>query len=140
MIPITPAIALSEGEIHFDFVRSSGAGGQNVNKVSTAVQLRFDAAGSPALTPEVRERLARLAGTRLTSDGVLILKAQSFRTQERNRRDALERLVELIRQAARQPTPRRPTKPSRASQQRRLEAKSQRAQTKQARRTLPRED
>lgn len=137
MIPITPAIALSESEIQFDFVRSSGAGGQNVNKVSTAVQLRFDAHNSPALSPEVRERLAQLAGSRMTNDGVLILKAQSFRTQDKNRQDALERLIELLRQAARQPTPRRPTKPSRASQQRRLEAKSQRSATKQARRAAP---
>ncbi len=140
MIPITPAIALAESEIHFDFVRSSGAGGQNVNKVSTAVQLRFDAANSQALAPEVRERLVKIAGSRMTGDGVLILKAQSFRTQERNRQDALERLIALIRQAAHKPTIRRPTKPSRASQQRRLEAKSQRSQTKQARRSLGHED
>ena len=137
MISITPAIAISPSEIQFDFVRSSGAGGQNVNKVSTAVQLRFDVANSPSLPEDVRERLARIAGSRLTNEGVLILKAQSFRTQEKNRQDALERLIELIRQAALKPTVRRPTKPSRASQQRRLEAKSQRSATKQARRTPP---
>lgn len=135
MIPITPAIALAPSEIQFDFVRSSGAGGQNVNKVSTAVQLRFDVANSPSLPQDVRERLARIAGSRMTNEGVLILKAQTFRTQDKNRQDALQRLVELIRQAALKPTIRRPTKPSRASQQRRLEAKSQRSATKQARRS-----
>jgi ribosome-associated protein len=137
MIPITPAIALSQNEIQFDFVRSSGAGGQNVNKVSTAVQLRFDVQNSPSLPDDVRERLAKIAGSRLTNDGVLIIKAQSFRTQEKNRQDALERLIEMIRQAAHKPTIRRPTKPSRASQQRRLDAKSQRSQVKQSRRAMP---
>ena len=138
MISVTPTISLDESEFQFDFVRSSGAGGQNVNKVSTAVQLRFDAAHSPSLPDEVRVRLLRLAGSRATTEGVLIIKAQAFRTQERNRRDAVERLVELIRVAAQPPKIRRKTKPSLASQRRRVEAKRQRSQTKQLRRAVPR--
>src|SRR5512135_1592452 len=99
MIEVTSTIHIDENELHFDFVRSSGPGGQNVNKVSTAVQLRFDAAHSPSLQEEVRQRLMRLAGNRLTSEGVLVIEAHRFRTQEQNRQDAVQRLTLLIRQA-----------------------------------------
>jgi len=134
MIQITPHIALRPDEIHEEFVRSSGAGGQNVNKVSTAVQLRFDVRNSPSLSEDVKERLLRLAGSRATGDGVLLLKAQSQRTQERNREEAFERLAELIRRAAVRPIVRRPTKPTRASQVRRLNEKRVAGARKQARR------
>src|SRR5580704_19278357 len=137
MIRINAAIAIDEREIEESFVRASGPGGQNVNKVSSAVQLRFDLSRSRSLPEEVRERLARLAGRRLTRDGVIVIIAQRYRTQERNRQDALDRLVALIRRAAVPPTPRRPTKPSRAAKERRLQAKARRATVKQQRRTAP---
>lgn len=133
MIQITPHLFLREDEIHEEFVRSSGAGGQNVNKVSSAVQLRFDIKGSPSLPDDVKERLLRLAGGRVTGEGVLVLKAQTQRTQERNRQEALARLVELIGRAAVRPLVRRPTKPSRASQRRRLDEKRAQSERKQAR-------
>jgi ribosome-associated protein len=126
MIRITDRIAIEDGELIESFIRSSGPGGQNVNKLSTAVQLRFDVRHSPSLTEEVRARLARLAGKRLTREGVLVITAQSHRTQERNRADAFDRLVALIREAAVRPVPRRPTKPTKASRQRRLESKKRR--------------
>ena len=127
MIRITDHIALDESELDESFIRSSRPGGQNVNKLSTAVQLRFDVRRSPSLTDEVRARLERLAGKRLTRDGVLIITAQSHRTQERNRADALDRLVDLVRQAAVRPVPRRATKPTKASRRRRLESKKRRS-------------
>ncbi|BCM90186.1 peptidyl-tRNA hydrolase ArfB [Abditibacteriota bacterium] len=133
MIQITPHISLRPDEIHEEFVRSSGAGGQNVNKVSTAVQLRFDIANSPSLSDEVKERLLRLAGSRATGEGVLILKAQTQRTQERNREEALARLIELVQQAAIRPVMRRPTKPTRASQRRRLDEKRANSERKRLR-------
>lgn len=133
MIPITHAIALDETELSETFIRGSGPGGQNVNKVSTAVQLRFDVRNSPSLPEEVKARLERLAGKRLTLDGVLIITAQRHRTQERNRADALERLVELIQEATRRPKPRRPTRPTLASKKRRLESKSKRSEVKRNR-------
>ncbi len=136
MIHITRNIVLDESEVREEFVRASGPGGQNVNKVATAVQLRFDAANSPALTDEIRARLARLAGRRMTDDGVLIITAQRFRTQNRNRQDAMDRLVELIRGAAEPPKRRRKTKPPPASKERRLEGKRRRSQTKQLRRAV----
>ncbi|RYX85424.1 aminoacyl-tRNA hydrolase [bacterium] len=123
MIYVTPQISLREDEIHEEFVRSSGAGGQNINKVSTAVQLRFDINNSPSLSDEVKERLLRLAGNRATSGGVLILKAQTQRTQEKNREEALSRLIELVQKASIRPIIRRATKPTRASQRRRLDEK-----------------
>jgi ribosome-associated protein len=133
MIRITDTIAIGEDELSERFVRAAGPGGQNVNKVATAVQLRFDVRRSPNLPDEVRTRLVRLAGRRLTRDGVLVIIAQRFRTQERNREDATERLVSLIRQAAVRPTPRRPTRPTKASRERRLTAKKRRAGVKSLR-------
>lgn len=133
MIPITKDIALDEDDICFNFIRSSGPGGQKVNKVSTAVQLRFDAAGS-SLPTEVRKRLERLAGHRITQEGVLIIDARRYRTQAQNRRDALERLVEIIRKAAAKPKPRLRTQPPLAAKERRMESKRRRAEIKRQRR------
>src|SRR5256885_9469167 len=130
MIRITDAIAIDEGELEERFIRASGPGGQNVNKLATAVQLRFDVRRSPSLPEPVRTRLEKLAGSRLTRDGVLVIAAQRFRTQERNRQDALDRLIELIARAAVAPKPRRPTKPTAASRARRLEGKKRRATIK----------
>ncbi len=135
MITVTKTISLDESEISMHFVRSSGPGGQNVNKVATAVQLRFDVGNSPSLPGDVRTRLIRLAGRRLTQDGILIIEARQYRTQEQNREDALERLKELIRAAARKPKPRKKTKPTKASQERRIESKKQRGEIKKARKT-----
>jgi ribosome-associated protein len=137
MIPVTPHISIDEREIEETFVRASGPGGQNVNKLSTAVQLRFDVRHSPSLPGDVRERLARLAGSRMTNDGVLVIIAQRHRTQPRNREDALDRLIELIRQAAVRPVKRRPTKPTRASRERRIEGKKRRSGVKHLRRSRP---
>lgn len=136
MIPITPALALDEREIVETFVRASGAGGQNVNKVASAVQLRFDARRSPSLPNDVAIRLMHLAGRRLTQDGVIVISAQRFRTQERNRADALERLVALIREAAEVAPPRRATKPTKASKERRLQEKATRAGHKKTRKII----
>lgn len=133
MIRVTDSIAIDQGEIEESFVRAAGPGGQNVNKLATAVQLRFDVRHSPSLPEGVRVRLERLAGRRLTQDGVLIITAQRYRTQERNRQDALERLVELVRRAIQPPTPRRPTRPSAAARRRRLETKKRRGATKRLR-------
>ena len=134
MIPVTRGIAIAEEELSEEFIRASGPGGQNVHKVSSAVQLRFDARRSPNLPEGVRARLERLAGHRLTQEGVIVITAQRFRTRERNREDALERLLALIREAAvPPPPPRRPTRPTLASRQRRLEGKSRRADVKRGR-------
>jgi len=136
MIAITDEIALDEAELAFSFIRASGPGGQNVNKVSTAVQMRFDARRSPSLPDEVSARLQKLAGSRLTLDGVIVITASRHRSQERNRADAVGRLVALIAKAAEPPAKRRPTRPTRASKERRLEVKSRRAGVK-ARRGRP---
>lgn len=136
MIRVTNSISLDENEIEEQFIRSSGPGGQKVNKVATAVQLRFDVARSPNLPHPVRERLKRLAGRRLTADGVLVIDARRYRTRERNRRDALERLITLIRRAAIAPTPRKATRPTAASRRRRIEEKQRRGTLKRSRRRV----
>ena len=133
MIRITDTIAIDESELEESFVRSSGPGGQNVNKLSTAVQLRFDIRRSLNLPSDVRERAERLAGRRLTKDGVIVLIAQRHRTQERNRADAQERLVTLLPEAAVRPTPRRATRPTRASRERRIDTKKRRGDVKRLR-------
>jgi ribosome-associated protein len=133
MIRVTDDISIDDSELSETFVRSSGPGGQNVNKVSSAVQLRFDVRNSPSLPNDVAVRLMRLAGKRLTKDGVIVLIAQQHREQERNRDDARERLFDLIRQAAVRPVPRRPTRPTKASKKRRLEVKKHRGRIKSLR-------
>ncbi len=140
MIRITPHMAIAEKEIQEEFIHASGPGGQNVNKVATAVQLRFDVAHSPSLTERVRSRLTQLAGTRINSDGILIIEARRFRSQERNRRDALERLVSLLRQAAAKPKARRKTKPTLTSQKKRLATKRHKSRIKQLRGPIRKEE
>ena len=133
MIRIDHRISIDKRELEERFIRASGPGGQNVNKLATAVQLRFDARHSPSLPAQVRTRLERLAGRRLTREGVLVISAQRHRTQERNRQDALERLIALIQRAAVAPVPRRPTKPTAGARERRLQSKKHRGSIKDLR-------
>jgi ribosome-associated protein len=132
-VQITPDISLPDRDLAWSFVRASGPGGQNVNKVATAAQLRFDLAGTQSLEPAVKQRLWSLAGRRVTEDGALIIVARNQRTQEGNRREALERLAELVRRASVAPKPRKPTRPTRAARERRLDTKTQRRTTKNLR-------
>lgn len=140
MIQVNSKIAIDDNEIEESFIRASGPGGQNVNKVSSAVQLRFDVLHSPSLPKEVRVRLIRIAGKKMTRDGVLVITAQRHRSQDHNRKDALERLLDMIRLAAVRPTLRRPTTPTRASRHKRLEVKKLRGKVKKLRRERPSDD
>ncbi|MBI4761060.1 MAG: alternative ribosome rescue aminoacyl-tRNA hydrolase ArfB [Chloroflexota bacterium] len=138
MLEITPTLQLDERELQFDYLRASGPGGQNVNKVATAVQLRFDVVNSPSLASDLKGRLLRLAGKRINADGVLIIEARRFRTQEANRADALRRFVELLQKAAVPPKPRRKTKPTAASREKRLQEKKRKGEVKRTRgKTFP---
>lgn len=137
MIEAGPGIKLDDSEIQFDFIRSSGPGGQNVNKVATAIQLRFDVQKSPSLNPEVKARLVKLAGSRVSNDGILVIEARRYRTQEQNRADALQRLVTLIHKALQPPKIRHPTRPTVTSKAARLGTKRRRGQLKRTRQYNP---
>jgi len=132
MLQITPNIKISENELHFDYIRASGPGGQNVNKVATAVQLRFDIFAS-SLPEELKVRLIHLAGRRMTREGILVIEAKQFRTQEQNREDAIRRFANLVRRSLMKPKPRKKTKPTKASREERIKAKKKRGDIKKSR-------
>jgi ribosome-associated protein len=134
MLQITDSIQIEESELQFEFIRASGPGGQNVNKVATAVQLRFDVLNSPSLDSDIKGRLIRLAGRRINADGVLVLESRRFRTQEGNREDVIRKFIELVRKAAKKPKVRRKTRPTKASQEDRLKGKKKRGEVKKLRR------
>ena len=137
MIAITPSLALDESEIQLEFVRAAGPGGQNVNKVATAVQLRLDVRGSPSLPAEVRARLVKLAGRRVSEDGFLVITARRYRSQERNRADAIQRLVKMIQKAAIRPRVRKATRASSSARAARVDEKKRRGEVKRRRRRHP---
>jgi ribosome-associated protein len=139
MIEVTSAVTIDENEIQYDFVRASGPGGQNVNKVASAVQLRFDVSGSPSLDPDVKERLTKLAGSRMTDEGILIIEAKRYRTQEQNRLDATQRLIGLVQKALEKPKTRRATRPSLTAKAARLGDKKKHGEIKRARRPVPKD-
>jgi ribosome-associated protein len=133
MILITPALQIDERELQFEYIRASGPGGQNVNKVATAVQLRFDVANSPSLASDTKVRLIRLAGKRVNTDGVLVIEARRFRSQEANREDAVRRFIELLRKSVEPVKPRKKTKPTSASREKRLQEKKRKGEIKKSR-------
>jgi ribosome-associated protein len=137
MIDISPTLALDEKELQFDYIRASGPGGQNVNKVASSVQLRFDVRNSPSLYPDVKERLIKLAGSRMTDEGILIIEAKRYRTQEQNRLDAIARLVALVQKALEEPKVRKKTRPSRTSSAARVDEKKRRGVIKKTRQYKP---
>lgn len=139
MIEVTPSVKIDESEIQLDFIRASGPGGQNVNKVASSVQLRFDVRNSPSLYPDIKERLIKLAGSRMTDEGILIIEAKRYRTQEQNRFDAIQRLITLIQKALEKPKVRRATRPSLTAKAARVDDKKKHSEIKRTRRQVPKD-